>query len=90
MFESLSDRLSGIFDKLTGRGALSENDVNEALRLEPRHFGAWTGLGRILEELGARDEAIEAYREALNIHPTLQAARAAESRLMREQNGQGL
>ena len=32
MFESLSDRLSGIFDKLTGRGALSENDVNEALR----------------------------------------------------------
>jgi len=32
MFESLSDRLSGIFDKLTGRGALSENDVNEAMR----------------------------------------------------------
>ncbi|MBG6209031.1 signal recognition particle subunit SRP54 [Labrenzia sp. EL_126] len=32
MFESLSDRLSGVFDKLTGRGALSENDVNEAMR----------------------------------------------------------
>ncbi|HOV04257.1 MAG TPA: signal recognition particle receptor subunit alpha, partial [Kaistiaceae bacterium] len=32
MFESLSDRLSGIFDKLTGRGALSEKDVGEALR----------------------------------------------------------
>ncbi|MGH6926508.1 MAG: signal recognition particle receptor subunit alpha, partial [Propylenella sp.] len=32
MFESLSDRLSGIFDKITGRGALSENDVAEALR----------------------------------------------------------
>ncbi|ADZ68535.1 signal recognition particle protein [Polymorphum gilvum] len=32
MFESLSDRLSGILDKLTGRGALSESDVNEALR----------------------------------------------------------
>ena len=31
MFESLTDRLSGIFDKLTGRGALSEDDVNAAL-----------------------------------------------------------
>jgi signal recognition particle subunit SRP54 len=32
MFETLSDRLSGIFDKITGRGALSEADVGEALR----------------------------------------------------------
>ena len=32
MFESLQDRLSGIFDRLTKRGALSESDVNEALR----------------------------------------------------------
>ena len=32
MFESLSDRLSGILDKLTRRGALSEADVGEALR----------------------------------------------------------
>lgn len=32
MFASLSDRLSGILDKLTGRGALSEKDVTEAMR----------------------------------------------------------
>ena len=32
MFEVLSDRLSGVFDKLRGRGALSEADVTEALR----------------------------------------------------------
>ena len=32
MFETLSDRLSGIFDKLTGRGALSEEDVATAMR----------------------------------------------------------
>ncbi len=32
MFESLSDKLSGIFDGLTRRGALSEKDVNAALR----------------------------------------------------------
>ena len=32
MFESLQDRLSGIFDKLTGRGALSQSDVDTAMR----------------------------------------------------------
>jgi signal recognition particle subunit SRP54 len=32
MFETLSDRLSGILDKLTRRGALSEEDVGEAMR----------------------------------------------------------
>ena len=32
MFEALSDKLGGVFDRLRGRGALSEADVNEALR----------------------------------------------------------
>ncbi|MEO8667815.1 MAG: signal recognition particle protein [Bauldia sp.] len=32
MFESLSDRLGGILDRLTKRGALGEADVNEAMR----------------------------------------------------------
>ncbi|HPE46962.1 MAG TPA: signal recognition particle protein [Hyphomonas sp.] len=32
MFDALSERLGGIFDSLTGRGALSDKDVSEALR----------------------------------------------------------
>ncbi|MEL7130217.1 MAG: signal recognition particle receptor subunit alpha, partial [Pseudomonadota bacterium] len=32
MFDALTDRLGGIFDGLTGRGALSEKDVSAALR----------------------------------------------------------
>lgn len=32
MFETLSERLSGVFGKLTGRGALSEKDVSAAMR----------------------------------------------------------
>ncbi|MCU0791147.1 MAG: signal recognition particle receptor subunit alpha, partial [Nitratireductor sp.] len=32
MFESLSDRLGGIFEGLTRRGALSDKDVSAALR----------------------------------------------------------
>ena len=32
MFETLSDRLGAILDKLTRKGALDEADVNEAMR----------------------------------------------------------
>jgi signal recognition particle subunit SRP54 len=32
MFENLSERLSGVFDRLTKQGALSEDDVRTALR----------------------------------------------------------
>ena len=32
MFEQLSDRLNAIFSRLTGRGRLSESDVNEVMR----------------------------------------------------------
>ncbi len=32
MFDTLTERLSGVFDNLTGRGALSEKDVEAALR----------------------------------------------------------
>ena len=32
MFESLSDRLGGVFDRLRGRGALTEADVRTAMR----------------------------------------------------------
>ena len=32
MFQSLSDRLSGVLDKLRGRGALTDSDVAEAMR----------------------------------------------------------
>ena len=32
MFDSLSDRLGGVFDRLRGRGALTEADVRAAMR----------------------------------------------------------
>ena len=32
MFDTLSDRLTGVFDRLRGRGALNESDVREAMR----------------------------------------------------------
>ncbi|MEL8054755.1 MAG: tetratricopeptide repeat protein [Pseudomonadota bacterium] len=62
-------------------------DVNEALRLEPRHFGAWGGLGAVLESLGAKQEALEAYEKALEIYPLFQRANAATARLKKELEG---
>ncbi len=32
MFENLSERLSGVFDRLTKQGSLSDDDVKTALR----------------------------------------------------------
>ena len=32
MFDALTDRLSGVFDRLSGRGVLSEKDIDEAMR----------------------------------------------------------
>jgi tetratricopeptide (TPR) repeat protein len=45
------------------------HDIAKTLELEPRHFGALSGLGRILEETGNDPAALEAYSEALTIHP---------------------
>jgi len=62
-------------------------DVNEALRLEPRHFGAWGGLGAVLEGLGSKDEAIAAYQKALDIYPLFPSAKRGINRIRREQEG---
>ena len=65
-------------------------DLNEVLAIEPRHFGAWTGLGFIMEQLGAEAEALEAFEEALAIHPNLQVAKQAAAKLKPKTSGQAL
>ncbi len=49
--------------------------LKKALRIEPRHFGAWSGLGLVLEDLGDLRGAQQAYREALYLHPFLDSAK---------------
>jgi tetratricopeptide (TPR) repeat protein len=50
----------------------SLSDVAQVLAREPRHFGALTELGTILQEIGDDKRALEAYRRALAVHPRLQ------------------
>jgi tetratricopeptide (TPR) repeat protein len=52
-------------------------DIAHVLELEPRHFGALTGLGTILNDRGKKAEALKAFRRALSIHPFLDGARKA-------------
>jgi tetratricopeptide (TPR) repeat protein len=46
-------------------------DIAEVLAREPRHFGALSGLGMILQEIGDDKHALEAYRKALAVDPHL-------------------
>jgi tetratricopeptide (TPR) repeat protein len=47
-------------------------DIHEVLAREPRHFGALSGLGIILQELGDDKRALEVFRRALAVHPRLE------------------
>lgn len=46
-------------------------DIRQVLAREPRHFGALTGLGMILNEFGEEKQALQVLRKALEIHPHL-------------------
>jgi tetratricopeptide (TPR) repeat protein len=47
-------------------------DIRQVLTLEPRHFGALTGLGLILQDIGDDKQALEVYRRALAVYPKLE------------------
>jgi len=49
----------------------SVRDIAQTLRLEPRHFGALSGLGLINQTLGHTGAAIRAYEQALKTNPHL-------------------
>jgi tetratricopeptide (TPR) repeat protein len=46
-------------------------DLSKVLAREPRHFGALSGLGLIMQDIGNDKRALDAYRKALDVYPRL-------------------
>ena len=60
---------------MMGRHRESVADVQSVLNLEPRHYGALSGLGMILVAIGREEEALEWLRRALEVNPYLDGVR---------------
>ena len=53
----------------------SIGDIRRTLALEPRHFGALSGLGLVTTELGEDKAALRAFESALEVNPHMDHAR---------------
>ena len=62
-------------------------DIERVLQLEPRHFGALSGLGAILQRTGSDKKALETYFKVLEIYPANRPAQKAVQELEEELSG---
>lgn len=59
------------------------HDCQQALEINPYHFGAAAGMGHCYLQLGNRPAALECFRRALNLNPDLESVRTQVVRLER-------
>lgn len=57
--------LMGAYDR-------SKRDIAQTILREPRHFGALSGLGLVETHLGNYEAALNAYEQAIALHPYLE------------------
>ncbi len=69
---------------LLGNYPESLHDIERALTLEPRHFGALSGRGLVLLELDQQAGALESFESALKVYPNLPGAGHNAEALRRE------
>ena len=72
---------------MMGQYEASVRDIHRTLDLEPRHFGALSGLGLIFDAIGNGAAAIKVWERALAIHPHMPAIRHRMNELKRELTG---
>ena len=68
----------------------SANDIAKVLQLEPRHFGALSGLGMIHMRAGNWKSALKSYEAAFAIHPYLNNIETLIDNLTQRLKGQAL
>ena len=78
-----------IFTSLVGTGGFylggnleqSMRDIHRTLQLEPRHFGAISGIGLIFMKTGDKRGALDAFEQVLEIYPLARGAGIQSKRL---------
>lgn len=65
-------------------------DLRRALALEPNHYKALAWLGRVLNDVGQKKGALQAYRQLVRVHPHWPRADDTIKELEREVEGQGI
>ena len=68
----------------------SLDDLRMVLSLNPRHFGALTGLALIMEDLGHEDRALAAWRQVEALNPQQENLAPAIARLRKAVEGADL
>ena len=75
---------------LIGQYDASVRDVERTLALEPRHFGALSGLGLIYLAVGKEEAAMRAMEKALTIHPHMPGIKAKVRELREKYGGKAI
>jgi tetratricopeptide (TPR) repeat protein len=75
---------------MMGSYAKSMSDIEHVLRLEPRHFGALSGMAAIFKTYDMKKPALDAFQRVLNVYPMLRSAQEEVSDLAEELAGEGI
>ena len=70
--------------------AKSMSDINHTLQIEPRHFGALSGMGQIMKNTGREELALQAWERVLDIYPMMRSAQNEVATLSEELAGEGI
>ncbi len=65
-------------------------DIDKVMKLEPRHFGALTGMGVILQQEGLDKRALEVFNKALEIYPAQPDLKDTVDKLTLDVNGRDI
>jgi tetratricopeptide (TPR) repeat protein len=66
----------------------SMSDINQVLRIEPRHFGALAGMAAIMSQTGRDEMALKAWERFLEVYPTERQAQKELGDLAEKLTGQ--
>jgi len=72
---------------MMGKFDESVSDIQQTLALEPRHFGALSGMGLIYDNLGKLSAAAKVWERALSIHPQMPGIRDRVDEINRKAKG---